>query len=82
MADTVYSVHATRPDDVGAVEVIFGSEAEAREYARSRSLDDRVLSTSVTSFRVGRLGTRQSVAWFVEGNEQPRSFSRRLYPTD
>ena len=82
MSETVYSVHATKPDDVGAVEVIFRSELEAREYARSRSQDDRVLSASVTSFHVGRLGTRSAVAWFVDGAEQPRSFTRRMYPID
>jgi hypothetical protein len=82
VSEIVYSVHATKPDDVGGVEVIFGSEGEAREYARSRSTDDRVLATSVTSFRVGRLGTRTSVTWFIDGAEQPRSFTRRLYPAD
>jgi len=82
VSDVVYSVHATKPDEVGGIEVIFASEREAREYARSRSTDDRVLSTSVTSFRVGRLGTRSAVAWFIDGTEQPRSFVRRLYPAD
>lgn len=82
MSEIVYSVHATKPDDVGGVEVVFGSEGEALEYARSRSTDHRVLSTSVTSFRVGALGTRRPVAWFIDGAEQPRSFTRRLYPAD
>lgn len=82
MSEIVYSVHATKPDDVGGIEVIFRSEDEARDYASSRSTDDRVLSTSVTSFRVGMLGTRRSVAWFIDGTGQPRSFTRRLYPSD
>ncbi|MBP2369921.1 hypothetical protein SAMN05216207_109311 [Pseudonocardia ammonioxydans] len=82
MSDTVYSVHATKADDVGAVEIVFRTEGEARTYAQSRSSDDRVLSTSVTSFHVGRLGTRRSVAWFVDGVEQSVSFTRRIYPTD
>ncbi|GAA1858229.1 hypothetical protein GCM10009836_43030 [Pseudonocardia ailaonensis] len=82
MSEIVFSVHATKPDDVGAVEVIFRTEREARAYARSRSTDERVLSTSVTSFLVGQLGTRSSVAWFMNGDEQQRCFTRRLYPTD
>lgn len=82
MSDTVYSVHATKPDNVGAVEIVFRSEGEARTYAQSRSRDDHVLSTSVTSFHVGRLGTRRSVAWFVDGVEQSVSFTRRMYPTN
>jgi len=82
VSEVVYSVHATKPDGVGGIEVVFASEDEARAYASSRSTDDRVLSTSVTSFRIGMLGTRRSVAWFIDGTEQPRSFTRRLYPTD
>lgn len=82
MSEIVYSVHATKPDEVGGIEVVFATEHEARAYASSRSTDDRVLSTSVTSFRVGMLGTRKSVAWFIDGAEQPRSFTRRLYPAD
>lgn len=72
----VFAVHAARPDDVGAVEVIFGSEQEARAYAVSRSRDHRVLSASVTRYAVGELGTRRPVAWYVGGAEQPRRFDR------
>jgi hypothetical protein len=80
----VYSVHTTRPDDVGAVEVVFTSEREAREYAQDRSSDWRVLAASVTRFVVGQLGTRHPVAWFVGGIEQPPRSTRpgRLYQTD
>lgn len=78
----VYSVHTTKPDNVGAIEIIFSTEDAARTYAQQRSTDLRVLSVSVTRFVVGELGTRHPVTWFVDGVEQPRRYDRRLYPTD
>jgi hypothetical protein len=81
-SETVFSVHTTRPDDVGAVEIIFRDEGEARDYAADRSRDFRVVSASVTRFVIGELGTRRAVAWYVDGLEQPRDYNRRLYPTD
>ena len=75
-ADRVYSVHVTKPDTVGAVEVIFPTEPEARAYALDRSQDDRVLAASVTSFSLGELGTRRPVCWYRDGAEQPRKFDR------
>jgi hypothetical protein len=78
----VYAVHATRPDDVAAVEIVFIDEREARQYAQGRSRDWRVLATSVTRFMVGQLGTRHPVAWFADDEEQPVRKPRpsKLYP--
>lgn len=78
----MFSVHVTKPDDLGAIEVIFRTEREARAFAADRSRDFRALSTSVTRFVVGELGTRRPVAWYVDGTEQPHWFDRQLYPTD
>lgn len=80
----MYSVHTTRPDEVGAVEIVFTTEHEALAYAQDRSTDWRVLATSVTRFVVGELGSRHSVAWFVNGVKQPQRSARPgpLYPTD
>jgi len=80
----IYSVHTTRPDDIGAVDILFTTEREALEYAKDRSTDWRVLAASVTRFMVGELGTRHPVAWFVDGLEQPHRAARpgKLYPTD
>ena len=39
MGERVYAVHATRPEEVGSVEVIFSDEQAARDYAISRSTD-------------------------------------------
>ncbi|MFD1533341.1 hypothetical protein [Pseudonocardia aurantiaca] len=71
-----------RPDDLGAVEIVFLDEHEARQYAQDRSRDWRVLATTVTRFMVGQLGTRHPVAWFVDGEEQPARKARpgKLYP--
>lgn len=84
MRDPVYSVHTARPDDVGAVEVVFRTEREALAYAKDRSTDHRVLAASVTRFTVGEFGSRHPVAWFVGGQEQPPRARRpgRFYPTD
>lgn len=81
---SVFSVHTVRPDDVGAVEVVFLSESEARTYAADRSTDQRVLATSVTRFTVARLGTRHPLAWFVKGTEQDPRSNRPggYYPAD
>jgi hypothetical protein len=38
---TVYLVHATKPDDTGAVEIVFTTDNEARAYALDRSRDWR-----------------------------------------
>jgi hypothetical protein len=80
----VFTVHTTRPDDIGAVEIVFTAEHEARAYAADRSTDWRVLAASVTRFTIGALGTRHPVAWFVDGQEQPQRTPRpgRFYPTD
>lgn len=82
MTGVVFTVHSARPDDVGAVEIIYSSEREARAFAESRSRDYRVRSASVTRFHVGQFGARHPVAFYVDGSEQPQRFNRpRLYPT-
>ena len=80
--NVVYSVHTARPGEVGAVEIVFTCEHEARAYARDRSKDWRITSASVTRFTVGELGTRSPVGWYVDGVEQREHRNRQLYPTD
>jgi hypothetical protein len=84
MSQAVFTVHTMRPNDVGAVEIVFTTEPDARTYALDRSKDFRVLAASVTRFTVGELGTRHPVAWFVDGQEQPQRAARpgSFYPTD
>jgi hypothetical protein len=67
----VYAVHTTKPDDIGMVEVIWRTEQHARNYAAERSTDFRVIATAVTCYQVDVLGARASIAWYVDGVEQP-----------
>lgn len=79
----VFTVHVTKPNDIGAVEIIFCSEREARSYAIDRSRDFRITSASVTRFVLAELGTRHPVAWYRNGEEQPHRFhgpERQFYP--
>jgi hypothetical protein len=84
MINDIFTVHTARPDDIGAVEIVFTTESEARAYAADRSKDWRVMAASVTRFTVGELGTRHPVAWFVDGQEQSQREPRpgSFYPTD
>ena len=84
VGEHVYAVHATRPDEVGSVEVIFHDEPSARAYAVSRSGDHRVLAVSVTEFVLGELGSRQPVAWYRDGQLQDQRAPRpvALYPVE
>lgn len=79
----VYAIHTARPDDVGAVEVVYLTEQDARGYAKDRSRDWRVTSASVTRYVVGQLGTRTPVALYIDGEERPRRSwaDDRLYPS-
>lgn len=77
MSKTVYSVHVNKPAGVGAIEIVFMNETQAREYAWDRSCDFQIHSASVTSFAVGELGTRHPVAWYVDGRQQPRRYEDR-----
>jgi hypothetical protein len=80
----VWTVHATRHDEIGAVEMIFADLPEAVAYAVERSMDTTVLSTSVTRYTLAENGTRTSVAWYVDGQRQEQRGRRpgRIYPVD
>lgn len=83
-AEPVFTVHVTKTDDVGAVEIIFWSERDACTYAMDRSRDFRITSASVTRFVLAELGNRHPVAWFRNGEVQPQRFhgpERQFYPT-
>ena len=84
MGELVFAVHATRPEEVGSVEVIFSDEQAARVYACDRSRDHRVLAVSVTQFVLGEFGTRHPVAWFKYGELQEDRARRPgpMYPAE
>ena len=80
----VYAIHTVRPNDaVGAVEVIYTDEQDARSYAASRSTDYTISSASVTRYAVGQLGDRTPLALYVDGQERLRDRwdGPRLYPS-
>jgi hypothetical protein len=70
-AEPVFTVHVTKPDEVGAVEIIFRSEREACSYAMDRSRDFRITSASVTRFVLAELGTRHPVAGSATARNSP-----------
>lgn len=80
----VFTVHTVRADDIGAVEVIFISEDQARSFARDRSQDFHVLAASICRYTLGLLGTRTAITWYSGGIEQDTRSPRpgRLYPAD
>jgi hypothetical protein len=80
----MYAVHSTRPDETGAVEVLFASEAEACEYAIRRATDFRVVASVVTRYALGELGSRHPVAWYVNGEPQDHRAlpARAMYPVE
>lgn len=79
----VFAVHVVRQGgDIGAIEMIMNEEEDARRYARDRSRDTRFWSASVTRYHVGVLGSRQPIAWYVDGQEQDPTTPRRYYGTD
>ena len=84
VSERVYAVHSTRPDEIGAVEIVFRDEQQARAYAADRSRDHRVVAASVTEFVVGQLGTRHPVAWYRDGQLQEDRARRPgpLYPAE
>jgi hypothetical protein len=83
-AQYVWTVHASKRDETGAVEAIYEDEQLARAFAVARSCDRGVLAASVTRFTLGQLGTRHPVVWYVQGCLQdPRAVrpDGRYYPS-
>lgn len=70
MSASVYAVHAVRPEEICATEVIFNSPDKAEDYARSVSTDPGVLAGAVTRYRLNSPGERKPVALFVKGDRQ------------
>jgi hypothetical protein len=70
MADVVYAVHAVRPDEICATEVIWTAREKAEAYARELSTDPGVLAGGVTRYTLNSPGERTPVALFVAGQRQ------------
>jgi hypothetical protein len=67
---SVYAVHAVRPEEICATDVIFNSPDQAEDWARVVSTDPGVLAGAVTRYRLNSPGERTPVALFVKGQRQ------------
>lgn len=70
MITHVYAVHAVRPDEICATEVIWSAKGNAESYARELSTDPDVLAGAVTRFVLNTPGDRHPEALFVKGERQ------------
>jgi hypothetical protein len=70
MAEHVYAVHAIRPDEICATEVIWTTKDRAEAYAKELSTDPGVLAGAMTRFVLNSPGERTLVALFVKGERQ------------
>lgn len=66
----VYAVHAVRPEEICATEVIFTSLATAEEWASQVSTDPQVLAGAVTRYTLDKPGERHPESLFVRGKRQ------------
>ena len=66
----VYAVHAVRPDEICATEVIWTTKSEADQYAKELSTDPGVLAGAVTRFVLNSPGERTPIALYVNGTRQ------------
>ena len=63
----VWTVHAARRGEAGAVEMIFAGLPRAVAYAAERSTDPTVISTSVTRYVLDEYGTATAITGYVDG---------------
>jgi hypothetical protein len=70
MAKPVYAVHAVKPAEICATEVIFSSPTEADKYAKSVSTDPGVLAGAVTRYVLDSPGERHPESLYVKGERQ------------
>jgi hypothetical protein len=66
----VYAVHAVRPEEICATEVIFTSPSKADEWAKAVSTDPEVLAGAVTRYTLDSPGERHPEALYVKGERQ------------
>lgn len=70
MAKPVYAVHAVRPEEICATEVIFTSAKKADAWAIAVSTDPDVLAGAVTRYMLDSPGERHPESLFVKGERQ------------
>lgn len=70
MGKPVYAVHAVKPAEICATEVVFTEKDKADAWAREVSTDPDVLAGAVTRYVLNSPGERTPVALFVAGQRQ------------
>lgn len=79
----LYAVHAVRPDEICATDVIWTAWRQAMDWAKELSTDPGVLAGAVTRYVADTPGLRTPVALFVKGTSQKvphRSDDRQVSP--
>jgi hypothetical protein len=66
----VYAVHAVRPHEICATEVVFTTPENADSYATEVSTDPGVLAGAVTRYVLDTPGERHPMSLFVKGERQ------------
>jgi hypothetical protein len=66
----VYAVHAVKPAEICATEVIFTGQDKADHWAAQVSTDPEVLAGAVTRYVLNSPGERTPVSLFVKGQRQ------------
>lgn len=66
----VYAVHAVRPEEICATEVIFTDKATADAWAIEVSSDPETLAGAVTRYTLDTPGERHPESLFVRGERQ------------
>lgn len=70
MIKHVYAVHAVKPAEICATEVVFTALGRADDWAREVSTDPNVLAGAVTRFTLDSPGERHPESLFVKGERQ------------
>lgn len=70
MKSYVYAVHAVKPEEICATEVVFTSAEKADEWAIAVSTDPEVLAGAVTRYTLDAPGERHPESLFVKGERQ------------
>jgi hypothetical protein len=66
----VYAVHAVKPAEICATEVIFTGQDKADHWAEQVSTDPEVLAGAVTRYVLNSPGERTPISLYVKGQRQ------------
>lgn len=66
----VYAVHAVRPEEICATEVVYTVKSDADKWAAAVSTDSEVLAGAVTRYTLNTPGERHPESLYVKGEQQ------------